>query len=83
LHLARLGVAIDQVGELIVVERWKEKAVSESTGRSYTPYKAWFIDRPKRSAKDILGITSDIAADETDFVANEARNNGQDEDIPF
>jgi hypothetical protein len=73
------------VGERMVFERWKDKATSESTGRSYTPYKAWFIDRPKRSEADILGAIkkqSDVAVEDVDLVAA-TDGNGQDSDIPF
>ena len=82
-ELERRAVPEFTVGERMVFERWKEKATSESTGRSYTPYKAWFLDRPKRAAVDILGAAkkdSDVVADESDFVPN---GSGQDSDIPF
>jgi hypothetical protein len=72
-----------ELGERILITRtdWK---TSESTGRKYRDYDVSFPERPKRSAREILGITSDVDAAETDFVANETtKNNGQDSDIPF
>jgi hypothetical protein len=78
-ELERRAVPEFTVGERMVFERWKEKATSESTGRSYTPYKAWYPDRPKRSAKDILGVGTSVVADDV----TENGDGQTDDGIPF
>jgi hypothetical protein len=74
------------LGELIVVEQWKEKAIGEASGRPYVPYKARFPERPQRSQKQILGArktASDDTVDDSDFLATENENSDHDGDIPF
>ena len=64
-----------RVGERIIVERgdWKESA----SGRRYRSYRVRFPDRPRRSARDILGAAaSEETSDDDDLNENE-------DDIPF
>jgi hypothetical protein len=53
-EITRRGADDLEAGEQIDVFRVGDK-VSESSGRTYTDYKAVFPDRPKRSGSDILG----------------------------
>jgi hypothetical protein len=53
-EVIRRGTGNLEDGERIDVFQVGDK-VSESTGRTYTDYKAVFPDRPKRSGVDILG----------------------------
>jgi hypothetical protein len=71
------------VGERIEIHRGAEK-IESGNGRKYWPFKVIFKDEPRRSAAEILGLTSKPDAEpELSAEPSPVSAIGNDDDLPY